>query len=214
MNSNRTRLVAGVWSAILLSAPLALALTPNLILTNFAGTLRIAQHVPCGGVVDASTSIAGGLMDITPSQGRNGVQFHLTRLEVTYAPFAVQHECNGIRATADFREIGVRLAAAVKFTGEPIGNPDDLQYRFSIPKDQFLMFHSVVDNAPVQQPQTGYKRPSEDVTGVIDLRRGTTQLHVALTSRLRFRAGCVGDRCVIDEELSGTQTTFVTASVR
>ena len=214
MNSNRTRLLAGIVSAIVLSAPAALALVPGLILPNVTGTLQIAQAVPCRGVVDVTTSVANGRLEVTPTQGTAGTQFHLSRLEVSYVPFSVVHECSGIRAVAAFSEIGVRLAANVKFTGEPIGLPEEQLYRFSIPKDDFLMFHSVVDNAPVQQPQTGYKRPSEDVTGVIDLRRGTVQLNVALTSRLRFRAGCVRDRCAIDEELEGTQTTSISASVR
>ena len=80
MNSNRTRLLAGIVSAIVLSAPLAQALAPNLTLTNFTGTLRIAQGVPCGGVVEAKTTVAGGRMDIAPVIARGEVvgQFYLT----------------------------------------------------------------------------------------------------------------------------------------
>jgi hypothetical protein len=215
MNSNRTRLVAGTSSAIVLSAPLALALVPSLILTNFTGTLRIHQGVPCGGVVDVTTSVAGGRMDITPSLVRGdvigaGVPFNLTRLVLFYTPFSVHHACNGISATAEFHEIGVRLASAVKFTGQAIG---ERRYSFSIPREQFLIYESVLDNLPVQQPETSYHRPSEAVTGVIDLGRGTSELHIVLASRMRFRAGCVRKRCIIDEVWNGTQTTDISGII-
>lgn len=210
MTSKQIRLVAGVLSAMVLSSPLAMAFVQPLIFTNLTGPLRIVQGVPCGGVVEVSTSIAGGRIDITPSVQRDGAlgaaQFHLTRLELFVTPFSVRHECNGIKATAEFREIGVRLARSVRFTAEAIGGSKDQLYRFSIPKEQFLLFESVLDNAKVQQPETRYKRPSEDVTGLIDLRQGTVELHAVLSSKLLFRAGCVGARCVIDEVQKGTQT--------
>ena len=96
MNSNRTLLVTAVLGAIVLSAPLMLAQTtapaPNLLLTNFAGTLRISQPVPCKSVVNLSTPVEGGVMDITPVRTREGVRFHVTRLEMMYAPFGVRHK--------------------------------------------------------------------------------------------------------------------------
>ena len=213
MNSNRTRLVAG--AVILLSAPLALAVAPSLILTNFTGTLRIHQAVPCGGTVDRTTTVAAGRMDITPSLVRADVigpiaQFHLTRLEMFYTPFSVHHECNGIGGTLEFREIGVRLASSVRFTGQALG---DGRFSFTIPKEQFLLYVSAGDNLPVPQPQTAYKRPSEDVTGVIDLGRGPSSLRVTLASRLRFRLGCIRKRCLIDELLDGSQTTEVSGRI-
>ena len=217
MNSKQTRLVAGILSAIVLSSPLAMAFVQPLIFTNLTGTVRIVQGVPCGGVADVSTSIADGRMDLTPIPQRGDVLgvalFHLTRLELFVTPFSVKHTCNGIDATADFKEIGVRLAKSVRFTAEVVGGREDQQYRFTIPREQFLIYESVLDNAPVQQPETSYRRPSEDVTGLLDLRRGTAQLHIVLSSKLRFRAGCVGNRCVIDEERDGRQTTDV-SSVR
>ena len=214
MNSNRMRLIAGVLGAIVLSAPVAPARTSSLVLANFAGTLRISQPVPCNSVVNLSTPVEGGMMDITPVRTREGVRFHLTRLEMMYAPFGVRHKCKGVTAAVDFREVGVRLANAVTFNGEPIGRPEEQLYRFSIPKEQFMVFQSIVDNQPVPQPQTSYKKASEDVTGVIDLRQNTVQLQVALASRLHFRAGCVRNRCAIDEERDGTQVTDLVGSVR
>ena len=61
----------------------------------------------------------------------------------------------------------------------------------------------------VRQVQHLAQRPSEDVTGVIDLRRQTVQLHVVVTSEMRFRVGCEGDRCLIDETRTGTATTDI-----
>ena len=89
MNTKRTRLVVGVLSALVLSAPLAMALAPNLIFTNFRGTLHVLQEVPCGTTVDVTTSIADGRMEITPSQQRSdrndifsAVLFDLTRVDI------------------------------------------------------------------------------------------------------------------------------------
>lgn len=217
MNTNRMRVMAWVLGAIVLSAPLATAYVPSLIFTNLGGQLHILQSVPCGETVNVTTSIANGRMQVTPNVGTRaggGAGFHLTRLELFFTPFSVEHTCKGIRATAAFREIGVQLAGAVRFTGEAVGAPEDQIYRFTIPKEEFLIFESVVDNAPVQQPQTAYRKPVEDVTGLIDLRQGTAELHVVLASRLRFRAGCVRDRCRIDEELGGTLTTDLRAQIR
>jgi hypothetical protein len=219
MNTKRMGLVAGVLSAIVLSAPLALAQTQaqgsNLIVTNLRGSLRVSQGVPCGGVVEATTSIADGRMHISPTLVRGDVSgadtvFDLTRLDMFFTPFAVEAECLGVKVNVEFREIGVRLAGAIQFTGQNLG---DGYYRFVIPRQQFLIYESVVTNLPVPQPMSGYKRPSEDVTGEIDTRRGTVELHVALSSRLRFRLGCVGDRCAIDEVHDGRQTTDIAGSV-
>ena len=164
-------------------APVAMALVPKLIITNSEHAAR-QPGVPCGDVVDMTTSIADGRMEITATPlradvlGPLPVTFDLTRLELFFTPFKVHHECLGISATVAFREIGVRLARAVRFTGEGV----DGQYRFSIPKEQFLIFETVLDNLPFRQPETRYQRPSEDVTGVIDPRLGTAQLHVVLAS--------------------------------
>lgn len=217
MKTKRMRMVAGILGAIVLSAPLATALVASLNFTNLGGRLHILQAVPCGEVMNVTTPVAGGRMDVTPSQvgtrTGGGAAFHLTRLELFFTPFSVQHSCKGLRATVEFREIGVQLAGAVKFTGEAVGAPEDQLYRFTIPKEDFLIFESVVSDEPVQQPQTKYMKPSEDVTGLIDLRQGTTQLNVVVASQLRFRTGCIGTRCRIDELLAGTQTAEVRGTI-
>jgi hypothetical protein len=215
MKTKRTLLVAGALTAIVLSAPRvnAVVLRP-LVVINPAGTVRIQQALPCRNDLDTTRPIAGGRIDITPSvipaDVRQQILFQLTRMDLFLAPFSVHRECRGIAATAEFFEIGVRLARAVIFTGEPDGPLELRRYSFTIPKEQFLIFESILDNAPVRQPETMYQKPSEDVTGLIDLGRGAVEIHVALASRLRFRAGCtVGNHCLIDEQLDGMQRADV-----
>jgi hypothetical protein len=218
MNTKRTRLLTGVLSAMVLSAPVAMALTSKLTFTSLRGTVHVAQEVPCGDSVNLTTSIANGRIEITPSQARaegapGSVQFDLNRADLFVTPFSVPLECFGISTSADFREIGAHLVNSVRFTGEPIGRPGDGQYRFLIPKEEFLIYESVLNNAPVRQPERTYVRPNEDVTGVIDLRQGTVQMQIALASRLHLRFGCVSDRCVFDDVLEGTQTVDVTGAI-
>jgi hypothetical protein len=210
MNTKQTLLMAGAVSAIVLSAPLANAVVlPSLIVTEPTGIVNVQQALPCGEDLRTTRRIVGGRIEVTPVSLRERVQFDLTRLDLFLAPFSVRRECQGIRATAAFSEIGVRLASTVSFTAVPVDTAETGQFRFTIPKDQFLIFESVLDNAPFRQPETMYLRPSEDVTGLIDLRNRLVEFHVSLTSQLHFRAGCVGDRCVIDEVKDGTQTAEV-----
>ena len=223
MNIKQKSLVAGVLGAIALSASVTLAVAPTMTFTNLRGSVHVRQGVPCGDPVDVTTSIADGRMDIVPSAAprvptdaigntidTGGVQFDLVRLDLFLSPFTVQRECLGFTATADFRQIGVQLVNSVRFAGVPIGtSPEDRKYSFTIPRSQVLLFESVSDNLPVQQPEVRYQRPSEDVTGEIDLRRHTATLHVALSDQLRFRAGCVGKKCAIDQTFGGVTTTDV-----
>jgi hypothetical protein len=147
-------------------------------------------------------------MQVTWSEVTRGqVLVDLTQLNMFVAPFRVEGTCGGLRGSVDFREIGIQLAGAVKVRAESAAETG-LIY-FTIPSERFLLYESVLNDAPVRQPHTSYQRPSEDVTGVIDLRRQTVQLHLVVSSELRFRAGCDGDRCVIDETHNGTITTDV-----
>lgn len=212
MTTKQMRLVAGVLIVIALSVPATQARSRPLIITNFRGTLHISQGVPCGGAVAATTSVADGRMEITPSLVRADVIgadtiFALTRLDMFFTPFSIQRECFGLNVNVAFTEIGVRLASVLRFTGQSLG---DGRYRFMIPKREFLVYESVMSNLPfAPQPMTDYKRPSENVTGELDLRRGTVEMRIVLSSRLHFRLGCVHKRCVIDEVHRGTQTTNV-----
>ena len=218
MKTKLTLLVAGVLSAIAWTgSPASAAGQQPLVITDLRGSVRIQLKLPCGDPVDETTAIETGRMEIRPEIVMRELEvvsatFDLTRLDVFLTPFAVHRACNGIHATAAFREIGLRLAGAVRFPGEAVGAPGSGLFRFIIPKEQFLIYESVLDNAPVPQPDTNYQRPSQDVFGVIDLRHELVQLHVVLNSHVRFRLGCVrGRQCLIDQKEDVTQTSDVVA---
>lgn len=213
MKTKRTLLMTGIVSAMMLSAMLATAAGETQTLTDLSGAVRIHQGLPCGQTLDMTATIQQGLMQITPRTTRAGVLFDLTRLNMLLTPFSVNGDCRGVRSTAAFREIGLSLASAVRFLGEETGGLGSRLYRFTIPKEQFLIFESTLDNTQVRQPEMGYRRPSEDVTGLFDLNRQTVQLHVVLTNELHFRAGCVKKRCKIDETHTGTQTADILAAM-
>lgn len=211
MNPQQTSFVAGTLSFILLlAAPLQAADPKPLNITDLAGAIRIQQGLPCGNTLDVTTPVDSGRMEMTWVDTREGVLFDLTRLHMFVTPFRVAANCNGLGGSVEFREIGVQLASAVRFTGVPIGGERDSSlFRFTIPKEQFLIYGSVLHSALAGRPETAYQRPSQDVAGLIDLGRQTVQLHVVLAGELRFRAGCMGNRCTIDETLRGTTTADI-----
>src|SRR5262249_13052254 len=156
---------------VLTESPAWAAGQQPLVITDLRGAARTQLNLPCGDPVDETTPIQSGRMEIRPKilmreQEIVSVTFDLTRLDLFLTPFTLHRACNGIDATAAFREIGIRLAGAVRFPGEAVGAPGSGQYRFVIPRDQFLIYESIVDNAPVAQPETSYQRPSQDVFGV------------------------------------------------
>ena len=222
MNLKRIRLVAMVLGAMVLTAPLAYAIGQKMIFTNLRGTMHIVQDVPCGAPVEATTTIADGRMEVTPSPvvpvgevatnpvGGTGLMFDLTRLDAFFTPFAVDRECLGIGVHVEFRQIGVQLVKSVSFLAVPVGEGTDQRiFRFTIPKEEVLLFESVSDNMPFHQPERRYQRPSEDLTGEIDPRRHTATLHIALADELHLRTGCVGNHCLVDQLFGGTQTAEV-----
>src|SRR5262245_31264132 len=214
MKSTGTLFVAATLSAMVLLPSMVIAQSP-LSLAGLSGTVHIQQDVPCGESLDVNLPIQKGLIQITPLNiTRSGALFDLTSLTVFVTPFSVQRECMGISATADFREIGLQLAGALRFAGEETGSIGSGLYRFVIPKEKFVVYESVLDNATAAQPEAAYHRPSADVTGLISLgaSRKSVQLHVVFTERPRFQAGCVrGGRCLIDERHVGTITSDVVA---
>ena len=216
MKTTLTLLKAAAVTALMLSPAARVnaanaAAPKQLTIKDVAGAVRIQQSLPCGNTMDLTTPVARGFMQVTVSPVTRGqVLVDLTRLSMFLRPFRADASCNGVRASVDFREVGVQLASAVKVKAD--GALDSNLIYFTIPREQFLLYESVLNNAPGPQPQSGYQRPSEDVTGVIDVRRQTVQLHVAMQGEMRFRAGCDGDRCVIDEVHTGTVTSDIRGS--
>jgi len=211
MKAKRMLLAAGGLSAVMLSAPLvnAVDLRP-LVVARPRGTLHVVQNVPCNRVVELTTNVSGGRIEMTPAQGFDidgDKQFTITRLTLLFTPFIVEGDCQGVRDRHDLTEIGIRLAGVVVLRASANGG----QYLVRIPKEQFLIYDAIIDNAAARN---AYERPSEDVTGTIDLDRATMQLHIVIATRLRFRAGCSAPgRCVIDELRDGTRTADITGTI-
>src|SRR5262245_51142865 len=178
-------LMAVAASVIAFTAPTVQAFGP-MVVVDPTGAVRIQQALPCGDDLDITRSIIGGRIEVAFTSTRIPPTFRLTKMDVSLAPFSVRRQCRGVDATAEFFEIGLRLASSVDFDGVPTGGPESNQFLFRIPKEKFLLYETVLDNAPVPQPERKYEKPSEDVTGVIDLRRRTVEIHVAFTSRMRF----------------------------
>src|SRR5262245_3216022 len=131
-------------SAIALSASLAQAQS-QLDVADLSGTIRFQQDVPCGDPVDVTLTIIDGAMDIASRISTRGeATFDLVRLAVSVTPFSLHRACMGMSANADFREIGLQLAAAVRFTGEETGPAGSGQYRIVIPKEKFVLYESIV----------------------------------------------------------------------
>jgi hypothetical protein len=211
MKTKRMLLMVGAMAMIVLSAPRASAVVfPPLVVTDPGGTVRIQQGLPCGDDLDITRRITSGRIEVTPLVIPGGdrapqVMFNLMRLELFLEPFSVQRKCRGIEATAAFYEIGLRLAIGLVFPAEEVGPPGSGKFRFLIRKEEFLIYETVFDNAPFPQPERMYQRPSQDVTGMIDLGEGTFDIDIALAGQMRFRAGCVGNACLIDEIKDGSQ---------
>jgi hypothetical protein len=175
------------------------------VVVNLAGSLHIEQDIPCE-FVDKRTAVSGGQILLSPAEGLDvggGKLFALSQANVTFAPFSVTGSCAGISRTRHYDAVGVQLARAVSFTAVPIaGNA----YAVTIPKDDFLVYEtSIVDG----EPEVGYKRPSQDVTGAIDLATRIVTMHVVLATRIHFEAGCAFGHCLIDETDDGTLTADI-----
>jgi hypothetical protein len=214
MKTKRMLLAAGGLSAIVLAASgvraMAQAAPPPIdlrpmILTNLSGNLLIHHSLPCNQIVDVTTPvIANSLLEITPAGGLSGRDpsvktFMLTRMGVFFAPFTVDARCLNFHDKRRFSDVGIQLVHPVSFTGVlGVGG-----YEFRIPKADFLISMAVIDN---KLPESGFRHPSEDVTGFIDLAHGTARLHFVLENLIHFQfpEGCQGTACLINEDGRGT----------
>ena len=202
--------IGGIGLAVSLSGNADL--TP-LVVAAPGGTLHVQQSLPCFlPDVDLTTAITGGRIEITPADGLDvggGARaFSLTRLNLSFEDFSVHRECFLIGDTRSYTEINAELSRAVSFTATPTGPG---VYAFTIPKEVFEIYQAALQNG---SPDTGYKRPSEDVTGTIDFTLGTVQMHAVLATRVHFEAGCTDLLgCVINEDKDGLLTVDVSGAI-
>ena len=182
-----------------------------IVVTAPTGTLHVQQGVPCAAAVDLTTPITGGRIVFTPGEGIDvgggNKRFSLTRLNLFFESFSVSRDCLGIGETRSYSDINAELSRTVTFTATPAGPG---VYTFVIPREDFEIYQASLQNGT---PDSGYKRPSEDVTGTIDFALGTVQMHAVMATRVLFQAGCTDLGCVINEEKDGSLTVDVSGPI-
>ena len=201
----------GSMSGIALAAGLIQAADLHpMVVNNPTGSLRIQQGIPCDDDVDQTTPVTQGRIEITPAQGvavPGGRLFALTRVNVSFAPFSIHRSCLGFGETRSYTAVGVQLGQSVSFTAAAAAPG---VYAVTIPKDDFVIYESAIVNG---NSEAGQKRPSQDVTGTIDLAHGTVQMRVVVATRIHFRAGCLFGHCAIDETRNGSLTATLSGSI-
>ena len=166
--------------------------------------MYIHQGVPCGADVDLTTPIREGRIEITPVEGIDvpgGKRYALTRLNLSFEPFSVHRDCFGIGETRNYTEESVELARTVVFTATPA---DPGAFNFIIPKEDFEFYQTAIVNGAVE---SGYDRPSEDVTGTINYTLGTLKMKAMVATNVHFRAG------IIDEHRAGSLTVDLMGTI-
>ena len=197
-------LVAGVVGASLAPALPARAtdLRPAIVTTP-AGTLHIQQHIPCGGLIDQTTPVTAGRLELSPAEGLDvsaGKLFGLTRVTLSFAPFEARGSCGGFSQTRHYTQVGVELSQAVSLTAAPAGGGT---FSIRIPRaDVWLAEASIVDG----ESEISYQQPTDDVTGTIDLTAGTIRLHVVVATSVEFHVGTINetDPGLLVAEISGS----------
>ena len=204
------RLVGGVSVVVLAGALAQSADLQPMVVAGLGGTLHMQQDVPCTDDVNQTTAVTAGRLELTPAEGVDvggNKRFVLAKANVSFAPFSIHRSCLGFDRTRNYTEVGVQLGRAVFFSATAAGGG---AYSVTIPKENFQLFTATVVNGDIE---TGQKRPSEDVTGTINLTTGAVSLHVVLATRVHFEAGCVLGVCAIDETGDGTLTADLTGTI-
>ena len=210
MTTKRTLLlIGGLTGIVLAGAPARGGDLLPMIVTNLSGNLHVSQGIPCG-TAQSDSAITGGRIELTPAGGVNvagGKQFVLTRATLDFAAFNISGSCSGFGGSRHYTSLHVQLAKATAFTATDAGGG---AFAVTIPKADFLIYEAAVVDS---KSETGYKQPSQDVTGTIDLTNGTVQMTVVLGTSVHFKEGCLGDHCVIDETDGGTLTTTLSGTI-
>ncbi len=212
MNTKWMLLLAGLLASGPVAAAAAEVHRQPLVVTNLTGELRIEQDLPdaCGDV-DQTTAVTGGRLEMAFGEGyevADGRSFDLTRATVTFAPFLVRRSCFTQSETRDYTALAVQLGKVAPFIAVPTG-PDT--FDISISRDDVLLYEAATVNDGLE---TGYKRPSEDVTGTLDLQNGTATLRIAIATTLHIKGGClpvVG--CAIDDDFNGMLTATLSGTL-
>jgi hypothetical protein len=180
-------------ASVLAFAP-ASALAANAVVVNPTGQMHVYLSVTGADDIDGDVPIASGRLELAPAEGvpvAGGRFFMLTLASLRIADFNVDHSLYEERR---FREVSVRQREAVGFTALEV-SPG--VYNFSIPRTQVTYEGNMVVNGDIE---TGVDRPSEAVTGTIDLNAGTMSARVKVPKHY----GCSVWPCSVDGHLTIT----------
>ena len=184
-----------------------------LVVTNLTGELRIEQSLPSAcGDVDQATQVTGGRMEITPAEGyevTDGRRFDLTSATVTFAPFLIRRSCYLHSEVRDYTALAVQLGvAAAPLRAVPSG-PE--VFDLTISRDDVVLYEAAAVNGGLE---TGYKRPTEDVTGTLDFQNGTITLRMVIGTKLHIQGGCLPPfGCTVDGDYPGTLTATIAGTL-
>jgi len=203
-------LLFGSASGLALAAALAHSadLQP-MVVKNLTGSLHIVQEIPCD-TLTKTTPITQGRIGITPAEGFNvtgGKSFVLTGFTISFAPFSMSGSCYGFGGSRNYSQLSVQLGRAVAFTAADAGGG---VFNVTIPKENFLIYQAAVVDG---NSEKGYKHPSQDVTGTINLTLGTVTMHAVAATSIHFEEGCIFGACVIDEDDPGTLTVDLSGTI-
>ncbi len=200
--------------AVALPATLA-AQTPDLrpmAVTPMTGTLRVVQDVPCGDDINELVALKAGRLELTPAEGvtvTGGKLFMLASANLVFAGFSASRSCLGISETRSYGDIGVQLAKTLSFVA--VSTDVAGVYSVRIPRTAFQIVYGTIVNGGLE---TAVKQPSEDVTGEINIGRGTMTMHVVFATKVHFQGGCVDPfGCVVDETDDGTLTSDLAGTI-
>jgi hypothetical protein len=187
-------LVMGSASGIALAATLVHSadLRP-MVVRNITGSLHIVQQVPCD-TLTVDTPVTQGRMFITPAEGFDvpgGKSFVLTEFTISFASFTMRASC--FEGSRTYNLLSVQLGKAVAFTALDGGGG---VFNVTIPRDDFLIYETAVVDGRFSEK--GFQHPSEDVTGTINLARGTAAMHVVVARSIQNNPG------TLTVDLSGT----------
>jgi hypothetical protein len=200
MKSKWMRLVIGSASGIALATVLVHGADRRpMVVKHITGNLHIVQKIPCD-TLTRDTPVTQGRIVISPAEGVDvpgGKSFVLIGFTISFAPFTISGSCIGVGGSRHYTFLSVQLRKAVAFTAVDRG---DGVLNVTIPKDEFLISEvAVVDDRISEKSVT---HPSQDVTGMIDLRRGTVAVHVVVARSIHFNEEDNPGTLTVD--LSGT----------
>jgi hypothetical protein len=171
---------------------------PGNLVIRPTGQMRIQLNVPTDREVDQVTRVTSGRIEIAPLVTVPGLlgQFSLNHMTLNFADFDIDRSPFGLH---QFRAVGVHLRGPVSFVAPE--HPARV-YRFTIPPDEVTVYGATMVEGFRGGRHDGEERPSQPVTGKIDLNTRTFQAQVVIMKQKSFLGITVGGPLTIT--LSGS----------